>query len=58
LTGTDETFASGVHQRSSYKPDEIRWGHKFVSIYNNVDPGGPISIDVRKLSKVERAGLP
>lgn len=57
LTATDETFATSVHQRSSYKPEEIRWGHKFVSIYNEMKPGDPIAIDVRKLSKVERAGL-
>jgi inward rectifier potassium channel len=57
LTGTDETFASAVHQRSSYKPNEILWGHRFVSIYNDIQPGDPISIDVRKLSKVEPAPL-
>jgi inward rectifier potassium channel len=53
LTATDETFASIVHQRSSYKPDEIRFGHKFVNIYNN-KPGEKISIDVQRLSKIER----
>lgn len=58
LTGTDETFATGVHQRSSYKPDEIRFAHKFVSIYNEKQPGDPISIDVRRLSRVTRAELP
>ncbi|MEO6656240.1 MAG: hypothetical protein ABIO36_09185 [Pyrinomonadaceae bacterium] len=55
ITATDETFAQVVHTRSSYKPDEIRCGHKFVSIYNEVEDGAPISIDIRKLSKVERA---
>jgi inward rectifier potassium channel len=53
LTATDETFAAVVHQRSSYKPDEIRFGHKFVSIYNNA-PGEPVSIDVKRLSQVEK----
>jgi inward rectifier potassium channel len=53
LTATDETFAQVVHTRSSYKPHEIRFGHKFVSIYNNVEDGEPISIDVRKLSMIE-----
>jgi inward rectifier potassium channel len=57
LTAMDETFASVVHQRSSYKPDEILFGYKFVSIYNNA-PGEPISIDVRRLSQVQRAELP
>jgi len=53
LTATDETFAQVVHTRSSYKPHEIRCGHKFVSIYNEVEDGEPISIDIRKLSKIE-----
>lgn len=55
LTATDETFAQAVHTRSSYKPDEIRCGYKFVSIYNEVADGEPISIDVRKLSMIEPA---
>lgn len=55
LTATDETFSQTVHARSSYKPEEIRCGHKFVSIYNHVEDGEPISIDIRKLSKTEPA---
>src|ERR1051325_7461244 len=47
LTAEDETFAATVHQRSSYKPDEIRFGYKFISIYNN-QPGEPVSIDVKR----------
>lgn len=58
ITATDETFAQTVHTRSSYKPHEFRCGHKFVSIYNEVEDGEPISIDIRKLSKTERAELP
>ncbi len=54
LTATDETFAAIVHTRSSYKTDEIRFGHKFVSIYNEMRNGEPISIDIRKLSEIER----
>jgi len=54
LTATDETFSTVVNQRSSYKPDEIKFGYKFVKIYNN-KPGEPISIDVGRLSQVERA---
>jgi inward rectifier potassium channel len=55
LTATDETFSQTVHTRSSYKPNEIRCGEKFVSIYNDVEDGEPISIDVRKLSMTETA---
>ncbi len=54
LTATDETFAAVVHTRSSYKADEIRFGSKFVSIYNEMRNGEPISIDVRKLSAIEK----
>lgn len=54
LTATDETFAAVVHTRSSYKTDEIRFGHKFVSIYNEMQNGEPISINVRKLSAIEK----
>lgn len=55
LTATDETFATVVHQRSSYKPDEIRFGYKFANIYLKIKPGEPLSIDVRRLSKIEKA---
>ena len=57
ITATDETFAQVVHTRSSYKPSEIRCGHKFVNIYNEVLDGEPISIDIRKLSEIEPAPL-
>ena len=53
LTATDETFAAVVHTRSSYKPKEVIFGRKFVNIYNEVEEGEPISIDIRKLSKIE-----
>ena len=55
LSATDETFAQIVHARSSYKLGEIKFGHKFVSIYNEIEPGEPISIDIRKISQIERA---
>jgi inward rectifier potassium channel len=53
LTATDETYAQKVHTRSSYKSGEIVWNAKFSSIYNEVEPGEPVSIDIRKLSKIE-----
>lgn len=55
LTGTDETFSQTVHARSSYKPEEIVFGHRFVNMYNPIDEHGVVSIDVRKLSDVELA---
>ena len=57
LSATDETFSQVVHTRSSYKPHEIRCGHKFVNLYNEVDDGEPISIDIRRLSAIEPAKM-
>jgi inward rectifier potassium channel len=55
LQGTDETFSTVVHGRSSYKPEEILFGHKFVNLYNPIDEAGVVSIDVRRLSETEIA---
>ena len=54
LTAIDETFAQTVHARSSYKPQEIVWSAKFANIYNKVDSGDTISINIRKLSEIEK----
>ena len=58
IKATDETFAAIVHTRSSYKPSEVRVGYKFVNLYNEVEGGEPVSIDVRKLSLVVPADIP
>lgn len=55
ISAIDETFAQTVHTRTSYKTDEIKFGYKFANIYNQTGAEEPITIDVRKLSKVERA---
>jgi inward rectifier potassium channel len=55
IAGVDETFSQTVHARSSYKPEEIVFGHRFVNIYNPIDSNGIVSIDVRKLSDTEPA---
>ena len=54
LSAMDETYAQEVHTRTSYKPNEIKYGYKFADIYNKVEAGEKISIDVRKLSKIEK----
>jgi inward rectifier potassium channel len=55
ISGTDETFSQTVHARSSYKPNEITFGHRFVNIYDPIDEKGVVSIDVRRLSDTEPA---
>ena len=54
LTATDETFASIVHSRSSYKHGEVKTGYKFANIYNQIEDDEPISINIRKLSAIEK----
>jgi len=54
LSAMDETFAQIVHARSSYKWDEIKFGYKFANLYNEKDINEPISIDIRKLSQIEK----
>lgn len=55
ISATDETFASIVHTRSSYKASEIKFGSRFVSIYNSTRKGEQLSIDIKKLSQIEKA---
>lgn len=55
LSGIDETFSQLVHARTSYKPSEIIYGHRFVNIYKSVRADGTIAIDVRKLGDTEPA---
>ena len=55
ISATDESFASIVYTRSSYKAAEINFGSKFKSIYNPVADGEQLSIDIKKLSAIEKA---
>lgn len=54
LSAMDETFAQMVHARTSYKLNEIKFGYKFANLYNEIENGEPISIDIRRLSKLEK----
>lgn len=54
LQGIDETFSQTVHQRSSYKAHEVDWNVNYVNIYNPPTASGDISIDIGRLSGVER----
>jgi inward rectifier potassium channel len=54
ISATDESFSSVVYTRSSYKAAEINFGSKFKSIYNKVEEGEQLSIDINKLSAIEK----
>lgn len=55
ISAMDETFAQTVHTRSSYKAREIKFGYKFSNLYNELKDDEPISIDIRKLSIIEKS---
>ncbi len=57
LSGIDETFAQTVHARTSYKPEEVVVGARFVNIYNPRAADGAESIDIGRLSEIEPAPL-
>lgn len=57
LSGIDETFAQTVHARTSYKAEEIVVGARFVNIYNPRGADGSESIDIARLSEIERVSL-
>lgn len=50
----DDTFVQSVHTRSSYHYDEVRWGHKFVSM---IDPNNPNILDLDRLDETEEVEL-
>jgi inward rectifier potassium channel len=54
LTAIDEGFSQTVHTRTSFKPEEVIWNAKFANIYNKMGTNEPISINVHKLSDVEK----
>ncbi len=54
LSAMDETYAQTIHTRTSYKASEVKFGYKFANIYNDIESGERISINVRKLSKIEK----
>ena len=58
VSGLDETFSQQVHARSSYKPAEIIWGHKFRNIFNPPDARGRLSIDIHRIDQSDPAPLP
>jgi inward rectifier potassium channel len=54
ISAIDETFAQAVHTRTSYKIGELKFGYKFSNMYNQTSTDEPITIDVRKLSEIEK----
>ena len=52
VKGLDETFASTIHARTSYAPDEIVWGRRLADIFVTDATGRPY-IDFSRFHLVE-----
>jgi len=55
LKAFDESSGQMVYSRSSYKPDEIEWGQKFV--YAAKRENGKTLVDVSRINESEAAEL-
>ena len=49
LKGTDDTFGQVVHQRFSYRYDEVVWGASFAPAFD-IDEHGDMVVEVDRLS--------
>ena len=55
LSGVEETFATRVHARSSYRWDEVVWGAKFTDILHHPSGEEALTLDVGRLDGIEPA---
>ena len=55
LSGFDETFSATVHTRTSFVPNEVRWGFRFASAFVMAKgSGSKVAVDMRQFDAVER----
>jgi inward rectifier potassium channel len=53
LSGTDETFAAGVHARYNYAHEDILFGRRFVDIFIDDNDPRKLLLDMAKFHDVE-----
>lgn len=56
LRAVEETYAQQVYERTSYRAEEVLWGGRFTSMFED-SPDGVIRANMRKLSATERVKL-
>jgi len=52
LSGTDDTLSETIYARHSYKPDHIRWNHRFADVLS-LDERGRRVVDLRRFHDTE-----
>lgn len=58
MHGTDETFATRVSSRRSYRGDEIVWGAKYRNVFDASRADGRVTIDLTQLDLYDVVDLP
>jgi len=52
LSGTDDTLSETIYARHSYKPDHIRWNHRFADVLS-LDARGRRVVNLRRFHDTE-----
>jgi len=53
IRGFDDTFSQVVNARSSYRFDEILWGHRFLPAFRS-DENGRLVLDLARIDAAEK----
>ncbi|WP_309669081.1 hypothetical protein [Gemmatimonas sp.] len=58
MHGTDETFATRVSSRRSYRSEKVVWDARFRNILNTTRAGGGVSVDLTQIDLYDAVDLP
>jgi inward rectifier potassium channel len=48
ITGFDEAISSTINDRHNYRPEDVRFGHRFTNIIRDL-PGGVVEVDIGRI---------
>lgn len=58
LSGFDETFSTIVHTRTSYVPEEVKWGYRFANAFLSTrNKRNKVAVDMRQFDRFERVPI-
>ncbi|MCA9730140.1 MAG: ion channel [Candidatus Eisenbacteria bacterium] len=58
ITAVDETFNQTVHSRTSYKPEDVVFGARFLRMFEGGGDGSPIVLHRDRLDELEHVDRP
>ncbi|HHB52733.1 MAG TPA: transporter, partial [Saprospiraceae bacterium] len=51
LEGYDETYVQSIHSSSSYLADDLKWGHRFLPMYEREE--NYLKLHLEEINKME-----